>query len=109
MRENQGASDFILDGGSVVTDMQIESECGDFGIRMALPQSGWTQARSMAARTTPKHPAPPVPTARAECRDGVMKAFLHLQEAGILLLDSSEDDRQRHRAVSEERPCIPSI
>jgi hypothetical protein len=48
MRKNQRTGDFILDGGSVVTDMQIESERGEFGIREALPRSGWTQARSMA-------------------------------------------------------------
>src|SRR4029077_4456692 len=29
-------------------------ERGEFGIREALSRSGWTQARSMAARATPK-------------------------------------------------------
>ncbi len=30
------------------------NEPGEFGIREAPPRSGWTQARSMAARATPK-------------------------------------------------------
>ena len=40
------------------------------------------------------------------------KVFLHVQQGGnlrVLLLDSPEDDRQSHRAVSEERHCIRSI
>jgi len=40
------------------------------------------------------------------------KVFLYLQQSGnvsLLLLNSPEDDRQSHRAVSKERPCTRSI
>ncbi len=45
--------DSILDGGSVVTNMKRDMNPNELGIRRVLPESGWTQARSMAARTTP--------------------------------------------------------
>jgi len=54
MRKNQRTDDFILDGALLWRTYKERHERGEFGIREALPRSGWTQARSMAARATPK-------------------------------------------------------
>jgi len=62
---------FILDGGSLVTHKQRETRTRiEFGIREALLRSGWTKARSLATWAPPLQPAPPVPLARADCREG---------------------------------------
>jgi len=49
---------------------------------------------------------------KSKVLDTGRKVFLYVQQSGnvsVLLLDSPKDDRQSHRAVSEERHCIRSI
>jgi hypothetical protein len=77
MRKNQRTGGFILDGRSVVTDIQRETGTPRIWNKRG-PASVWMDASTFngGAGNPPNHPAPPVPTARAELRDGVKKVAM---------------------------------
>src|SRR5437763_12591677 len=68
MHKRYITGDFILYGTLLRRTYKERHERGEFGIREALPRSGWTQARSMAERATPK-------PSRAASPNGTCRAY----------------------------------